>query len=130
MRLPFHLALLAIPYITQALPTTTRRDTDIQSFQGLTHVNPSKRDIGFSSLLGLTKNLRDRSGRRGDPYTKYFHESTFHSHYDGRFAEKVLPMGIRRQNLVDLIRTYLSTMHSIGAEVVVEPSHYAMGFGC
>ena len=40
----------------------------------------------------------------------------FHSHYDGRFAERILPNDLRRAHLTDLIRTYLSTMHSIGAE--------------
>lgn len=40
----------------------------------------------------------------------------FHPHYDGRFADNVLPDKQRKGYLTDLMRTYLSTMNDIGAE--------------
>lgn len=63
-----------------------------------------------------TRLTKDRSGKGGDPKDKYFHESVFHPHYDGRFAENVLPDAQRHGYLTDLMRTYLSTMNDIGAE--------------
>lgn len=59
---------------------------------------------------------RDRSGKRGDPKDKYFHESTFHSHYDGRFANREVSNEVRLDHLTTLIRTFLATMGDIGAE--------------
>jgi hypothetical protein len=40
----------------------------------------------------------------------------FHSHYDGRFASHELPNDERRTHLINLVRTYLSTMRDIGAQ--------------
>lgn len=46
---------------------------------------------GDADFLDVRTRLdRDRSGKGGDPKEKYFHESTFHPHYDGRFAKQVL----------------------------------------
>lgn len=59
---------------------------------------------------------RDRSGRRGDPKDKYFHESTFDAHYDGRFADHVVGKDERLPHLRALMQTFLSTMSDIGAE--------------
>ncbi|KAF1955115.1 hypothetical protein CC80DRAFT_356160, partial [Byssothecium circinans] len=67
-------------------------------------------------LQGLTNNREDMSGRGGDPPEKYFHESTFHPHYDGRFAYTILPPSTRLPHLRALIRSYLSTMRDLGAE--------------
>jgi LicD family len=64
-----------------------------------------------------TKLEKDRSGKSGDPKEKYFHESTFHPHYDGRFAAKVLGAEDRLPHLTDLIRTFLATAADIGIEV-------------
>lgn len=70
-----------------------------------------------ADFIDVRTNLdRDRSGRKGDPKDKYFHESTFHSHYDGRFAAKELDNSVRLEHLTALIRTFLSTMRDIGAE--------------
>ncbi|KKY18028.1 putative mannosylphosphorylation protein [Phaeomoniella chlamydospora] len=64
-----------------------------------------------------TGNVRkDRSGKGGDPVDKYFHESTFHPHYDGRFADKEVPKDVRLSHLTALMQTYLATMRDIGAE--------------
>ena len=59
---------------------------------------------------------RDRSGRGGDPKGKYFHESTFHPHYDGRFAAKTLKAELRLPYLTTLMQSFLSTMADLGAE--------------
>ncbi|KAB8304418.1 hypothetical protein EYC80_003820 [Monilinia laxa] len=73
-----------------------------------------KRDADFYSVR--TKSHKDMSGRRGDPSGKYFHESVFHPHYDGRFADKQLGYRERRQALSNLIQTYLATFSDIGVE--------------
>ncbi|KAK4969845.1 mannosyltransferase [Elasticomyces elasticus] len=73
-----------------------------------------RRDADFNSVR--TRLFDDHSGRKGDPKDKYFHESIFHPHYDGRFADKPLPSDERRAYLVALVHTYLSTMNDIGAE--------------
>ncbi|KAK7606536.1 LicD family-domain-containing protein [Phyllosticta paracitricarpa] len=100
-RLSLLLALLAacIAFV-HAAPTTIPR--------------LQKRDADFLSVK--TKNRKDHSGKKGDPADKYFHESTFHPHYDGRFAETTLSYDDRLSNLTALVQTYLSTMHDIGAE--------------
>ncbi|KAF2119756.1 LicD family-domain-containing protein [Lophiotrema nucula] len=77
---------------------------------------PRARDDSFENLRGLTRLQIDRSGKEGDPPDKYFHESVFHPHYDGRFANKVQSYNSRIHALTHLIRTYLSFTHSIGAE--------------
>jgi hypothetical protein len=59
---------------------------------------------------------KDMSGKGGDPKGKYFHESVFHPHYDGRFADKQLGYRERRQALSNLIQTYLATFADIGVE--------------
>ena len=64
-----------------------------------------------------TKLEKDRSGKGGDSKDKYFHESTFHPHYDGRFANEVLGVEDRLPRLTDLIRTFLATAADIGIEV-------------
>lgn len=97
MRLPTCLAVLVLSYITSAAPTT-----QIQA-----------RDTDFENLRGLTKIGRDQSGRKGDAPGKYFHESTFNPHYDGRFADKTLPHDLRLPKLQALVQTYLSTMHDL-----------------
>ncbi|KAF7509766.1 hypothetical protein GJ744_007461 [Endocarpon pusillum] len=63
-----------------------------------------------------TKLEKDRSGRKGDPAEKYFHESTFHPHYDGRFADDQVGKEERLDHLTALIQTFLYTMADIGAE--------------
>ncbi|RVX69618.1 hypothetical protein B0A52_06682 [Exophiala mesophila] len=63
-----------------------------------------------------TKLDRDRSGKGGDPHDKYFHESTFHPHYDGRFAEQEIGKEVRLPHLTALMQTFLATMADIGAE--------------
>ncbi|MCJ1327417.1 hypothetical protein MMC10_004086 [Thelotrema lepadinum] len=59
---------------------------------------------------------KDFSGKKGDPKQKYFHESVFHPHYDGRFTDRTLKMDERRPHLYAMIQAYLSTMADLGAE--------------
>ena len=75
---------------------------------------PVKRDADFIDVR--TKLEKDRSGKRGDPKDKYFHESTFHPHYDGRFASRQVGKDDRLPHLTALMQTFLSTMSDIGAE--------------
>ncbi|KAL1985616.1 hypothetical protein VTN96DRAFT_7596 [Rasamsonia emersonii] len=71
-------------------------------------------DADFMSVR--TKLAKDYSGKGGDPGEKYFHESVFHPHYDGRFASSVLPEEEALPHLTALMQTYLATMNDIGAE--------------
>ncbi|EAA36077.2 hypothetical protein GE21DRAFT_1267 [Neurospora crassa] len=59
---------------------------------------------------------KDMSGKAGDPPQKYFHESTFDPHYDGRFAEKALGYQEQKAALKNLVRTFLETMRDLGIE--------------
>ncbi|KAF2657008.1 hypothetical protein K491DRAFT_627426 [Lophiostoma macrostomum CBS 122681] len=95
MLLPFTFAVFTLQYLTLALPSDF-----------------SKRHVDFSEFQGLTKNARDRT-RQNDPAGKYFHEATFATHYDGRFASTKLAYTPRRTHLRSLVRTYLDTMHSL-----------------
>ncbi|KIX04552.1 uncharacterized protein Z518_05422 [Rhinocladiella mackenziei CBS 650.93] len=72
---------------------------------------------GDADFLDVRTNLeKDRSGKGGDPKDKYFHESTFHPHYDGRFAANQLGKEDRLPHLTALMQTFLATMADIGAE--------------
>ncbi|KAF7157425.1 hypothetical protein CNMCM5623_001686 [Aspergillus felis] len=62
------------------------------------------------------KFLKDYSGKGGEPGKKYFKESHFHYHYDGRFADGPLPEEDTVPHLAALMQTYLSTMADLGAE--------------
>ncbi|KAL9063435.1 MAG: hypothetical protein Q9157_008246, partial [Trypethelium eluteriae] len=73
-----------------------------------------KRHANFNEVR--TRLKTDRSGAEGDNPQKYFHESRFHPHYDGRFADHPLLYDHRPPHLTALVQTYLSTMSSIGAE--------------
>lgn len=72
-------------------------------------------DADFESVR-MRYDLEDMSGRYGDPPGKYWHESVFHPHYDGRFTDHTLPYIQQRGNLSVLIQAYLSTMADLGAE--------------
>ncbi|KAI9692435.1 MAG: hypothetical protein M1822_006666 [Bathelium mastoideum] len=62
------------------------------------------------------KPKKEHSGIDTNNPEKYFHESRFHPHYDGRFATHPLLYDDRPPHLTALIQTYLATMSSIGAE--------------
>jgi hypothetical protein len=74
----------------------------------------SKRDADFESVnTHLAKNHNQKNLKEQD---KYFHESTFSRHYDGRFGAKALSEEDRRSHLTVLIQTYLSSMRDLGME--------------
>ncbi|KMU74179.1 hypothetical protein CISG_10277 [Coccidioides immitis RMSCC 3703] len=77
-------------------------------------VPPAVCDADFMSVR--TSMNTDYSGKKGDPAEKYFHESTFHYHYDGRFASQPLEDSLRVPHLTAMVKSYLSTMSDIGAE--------------
>ncbi|KAH8905884.1 mannosylphosphorylation protein [Coniochaeta sp. PMI_546] len=52
----------------------------------------------------------------GEPENKYFHESTFQAHYDGRFADHALDYLDQKRALRNLMRTYLSTFAQLGID--------------
>ena len=87
---------LAVLQLTAGLPSIRKRDADFESVR--THLDRSHSNID------------------DDHPDKYFHESTFHQHYDGRFAANQLPYDERVAHLTALIQTYLSTMNDVGAE--------------
>lgn len=58
----------------------------------------------------------DMSRRAGLPAQKYFYESAFSMHYDGRFAAHALNYTEQTKALRDLVRSYLTTFHSLGIE--------------
>jgi len=59
---------------------------------------------------------KDMTGRFTDPPEKYFHESLFHPHYDGRFATQELSYNERKLALKNLVQTYLATFADLGVE--------------
>lgn len=74
-----------------------------------------RRSASFSSVRGLTTLTTDYSNP--DAVTqpnKFFHESTFDPHYDGRFAEQELPHHTRTFHLQLLLKSYMETMGRIG----------------
>ncbi|KNG44045.1 mannosylphosphorylation protein [Stemphylium lycopersici] len=100
MRLPFEiLALLAHVLHTAAVPL-------------------SRRSTPFRSLRGLSPLVNSFSN--GHTYahapTKYFYESTFNSHYDGRFASAEVPFQERIWNLRLMLKAYTDTMEKIGIQ--------------
>ncbi|KAE8350381.1 putative mannosylphosphorylation protein [Aspergillus coremiiformis] len=75
----------------------------------------SDADTDFTSVR--SQFVKNYSGTGpSEPGEKYFQESSFHYHYDGRFANEPLSDKETPPHLSQLIRTYLSTMADLGAE--------------
>ena len=68
------------------------------------------RSASFLSLTGLTSNTRDLSTTDSRFPSKYFHESIYHPHYDGRFSSTILPIATRQFHIKLLLRSYLLAM--------------------
>ena len=75
------------------------------------------RDAPLESVR--TRLDRDYSKSDRDEPNKYFHESRFSSHYDGRFGDREQLYAERQACLKALIQTYLSTMDDIGIETFI-----------
>ena len=58
----------------------------------------------------------DYTTKETDAQEKYFHESTFHGHYDGRFGDHELGDQYRNHHLRALLRSYISIMADLGVE--------------
>ncbi|PWY95502.1 mannosylphosphorylation protein [Aspergillus sclerotioniger CBS 115572] len=80
----------------------------------LSAVGSARADVDFMSVRPSM--VKDYTGSGGEPGEKYFKESSFHYHYDGRFASEPLSEDKTVPHLSELIRTYLSTMGDLGAE--------------
>ncbi|KAL2042015.1 hypothetical protein N7G274_005203 [Stereocaulon virgatum] len=72
-------------------------------------------DADFESVR-IKYDYRYMGGRGGDPKEKYWHESVFHPHYDGRFTDHALPYEEQKSNLTLLMQSYLWSMADLGAE--------------
>jgi len=101
MRLPLELLVLLTHFLHLGTPLPLeRRSTPFRSFRGLTPLVNS-----FSN---------------GHTYahapTKYFYESTFNSHYDGRFASSEVPFQERIWHLRLMLKAYTDTMERIGVQ--------------
>jgi hypothetical protein len=99
MKLPHELILLSLAVLQPA--TTTAAP-----------LNPHS--SSFLALLGLTPLTKDHSSFASSHPAKFFHESTFSSHYDGRFASSELPQQIRQFHLRLMLKAYMDTMQHIG----------------
>lgn len=77
-------------------------------------ISTTTADAEFQQVRKRT--AADHSKRDTDAPEKYFHESTFHLHYDGRFAEKALPYEEQKNALKNLVQTYLTTFSDLGIE--------------
>jgi hypothetical protein len=73
------------------------------------------RSLSFRSLLGLTPLTHDHSLYDHILHpTKFFHESTFSPHYDGRFSSGELPNHTKNFHLRLMLKAYMDTMQRIG----------------
>ncbi|KAL6704464.1 mannosyltransferase [Coniothyrium glycines] len=96
---PLSLPLLLLAIHVSALPTLRPRS------------------LPFSALTGLTTQPRDSSTPPSSAQPeKFFHESTFSPHYDGRFASAQLAAADRVLHLRLLLKSYMDTMNRIGVQ--------------
>ncbi|KAF9690680.1 hypothetical protein EKO04_011490 [Ascochyta lentis] len=72
------------------------------------------RSATLPHLQGLTSLSRDLSSTNSRHPEKYFHESIYHPHYDGRFAAAVLPHKTRAFHMRLLLRSYMHAMRRAG----------------
>lgn len=96
MKLPFELALLLSTSLASLASPLTRRSAT------------------FAQLAGLTSNTRDVSTTDKRWPEKYFHESVYHPHYDGRFAATNQPRRDRMLHMRLLLRSYMAAMNRAG----------------
>lgn len=76
-----------------------------------------RRSASFLSLRGLTSLEYDHSNSEYFSHpTKFFHESTFSGHYDGRFASAELPHHTRLYHLRLMLKAYTDAMARIGIQ--------------
>jgi hypothetical protein len=100
MKLPTDVILLLLIHLTTAVPLT-RRSVPFPALRGLT---------------SLTNSFSDGHIYTESAPTKYFHESTFNKHYDGRFASSEVPLQERMWHLKLMLKAYTETMERIGVK--------------
>jgi hypothetical protein len=100
MRLPTELLLLFLAILQ---PTTTTTAAPLNT-----------RGSSFLAFLGLTPLTKDHSSFASSHPAKFFHESTFSSHYDGRFASAELPRQARQFHLRLMLKAYIDSMQRMG----------------
>ncbi|KAF7719900.1 Uncharacterized protein PECH_004204 [Penicillium ucsense] len=88
------------------------RENVAKDYESVTEIPQDK----YFSECALISTVPPSSGISGPHQVEEDAESSFHYHYDGRFAEAPLPDDQVTPHLSALIRTYLTTMASIGAE--------------
>lgn len=71
------------------------------------------RSATLPQLAGLTSNAKDLSTTDSRFPQKYFHESIYHPHYDGRFASSVLPRKTRLFHMRLLLRSYMMALEKM-----------------
>ncbi|KAF2027748.1 hypothetical protein EK21DRAFT_102329 [Setomelanomma holmii] len=109
MKLPAELLLLAFSILPLATTALTEPPSQPQP------PTLQRRSASFLSLRGLTKLDTDYSNAESYSHpTKFFHESTFNAHYDGRFASTELPHNTRQFHLRLMLKAYMDTMERIG----------------
>jgi hypothetical protein len=99
------------------LPTELLFLTSLLLYPTASAPTPSinRRSASFPSLRGLTTLEHDYSNSEAFSHpTKFFHESTFSHHYDGRFASAELPHHSRQFHLRLMLRAYTEAMARIG----------------
>ncbi|CAI7627982.1 unnamed protein product [Penicillium pancosmium] len=102
-----------------ALPASSTATAPIEAVEtgnSSPDVTPDSNEIPTKFTDVREKIVKEYKNVNEIPTAKYFTESNFHYHYDGRFADKQLPEEKVIPYLSALIQTYLSTMESIGAE--------------
>ncbi|KAI1538494.1 LicD domain containing protein [Pyrenophora tritici-repentis] len=115
MRLAISPLLVAVAYLISAPPSTLVSALPIPH----NHHHHSRRSTPFRSLRGLTTLVNSFSNAHTYAQhapNKYFHESTFHSHYDGRFASAEVPALERTWHLRLMLKAYTDTMERIGIQ--------------
>jgi hypothetical protein len=99
MRLPTEIFLLSLAVLQHTTTTAAPLDT---------------RSSSFLAFLGLTPLSKDHSSFATSHPAKFFHESTFSSHYDGRFASAELPRQARQFHLRLMLKAYMDSMQRMG----------------
>lgn len=106
-----------------AVPATTTNTTSTGTEAVETGVETANPEINVDASEVRTKfaDVREKIVKEYKnveeiPTAKYFTESSFHYHYDGRFADRTLPDEKVVPYLSALIQTYLKTMEIVGAE--------------
>ncbi|KAJ5085889.1 hypothetical protein N7532_010660 [Penicillium argentinense] len=107
-------SLLGLLGVASAVVLPVARNTSVEAVEN--QVTPESSEVATDFMSVRDKIVKEYKNVDEIPTAKYFTESSFHYHYDGRFADRPLPDYKVIPYLSALIQTYLKTMESIGAE--------------